>query len=101
MQTSSDPLIASKRISTTLGSRIPSFYRKGPGSGSRPATSADPTCPGHPGPDDGLRVVSAARAVEMVAVALFGIPPIGREGRCLLPLRGLKKPGDVPICIFD
>ncbi|TME11603.1 MAG: hypothetical protein E6I80_05470 [Chloroflexi bacterium] len=43
MQTSSDPLIASKRISTTLGSRIPSFYRKGPGRGSRPATSADPT----------------------------------------------------------
>src|SRR2546423_12322542 len=26
MQTSSEPLIASKRISTTLGSRIPSFY---------------------------------------------------------------------------
>lgn len=83
MQTSSDPLIASKRISTTLGSRIPSFYRKGSGLGFKPTIPADPTCPGHPGRDDGLRVVNAVRAVKMVAAALFGVLSIGSDGRCL------------------
>ena len=80
MQTSSYPLIASKRISNTLGARIPSFCRKDPGRGSRPATSADPTHPGHRGRDDERRLPRAARAVKMVATTLFGVPSIGSDG---------------------